>query len=108
MSVSTHQRVNTLMFSIMGLRSYIEDEEVKEALNHYGDIKRLKYKADHELAGLENGNRLVKVVLDKKSIPYSIRIGGEWCRIIHNDQEPVCMECSEIGHIRKNCLSIKC
>lgn len=98
--------------SIMGLRSYIEDEEVKEALSQYGDIKsqviRLKYKTDHELAGLENGNRLVKMVLDKKSIPYSIRISGEWCRIIHNDQEPVCTECSEIGHLRKNCPLIKC
>ena len=96
----------------MGLRSYIEDEEVKEALSHFGDVKsqviRLKYKADHELAGLENGNRLVKMVLDKKSIPYSIRIGGEWCRIIYNDQQPVCTECTEIGHTRKNCPSIKC
>ena len=100
-----------LNVSIMGLRSYIEDEEVKSALSEYGDLKseviRLKYKADHELAGLENGNRLVKMVLDKPSIPYSLRIGGEWCRVIHNNQQPVCIECSEIGHTRRNCPKIR-
>ena len=55
-------------------------------LSEYGEIKsevrRLKYKADHELAGLENGNRLFKIILDKPFISYSLRIGGEWCRII--------------------------
>ena len=67
--------------SIMRLRSYIDDDDVKEALRQYGEIKgevaRLKYKADHELAGLQNGNRLFKLCLSKKSIPYSLRIGGE-------------------------------
>ena len=101
-----------LNVSIMGLRSYIEDEELKAVLSEYGDLKseviRLKYKADHELAGLENGNRLVKMVLDKPSIPYSLRIGGEWCRVIHNNQQLVCIECSELGHTRRNCPKIRC
>ena len=52
--------------SIMGLRSYVEDAQVLEALAPYGEIKseilRLKYRKDHELAGIENGNRLVKMV----------------------------------------------
>ena len=65
----------SLNVSVMGLRSNIEDEEVKSVLSEYGDLKseviHLKYKADHELAGLENENRLVKMVLDKPSIPYS-------------------------------------
>lgn len=101
-----------LNVSIMGLRSYVEDDEVKLVLSEYGELKseviRLKYKADHDLAGLENGNRLVKMVLDKPSIPYSIRIGGEWCRVIHNNQQPVCLECSELGHTKRNCPRIRC
>ena len=40
--------------SIMGLRSYVEDEVVKSVLSEYGELKSevicLKYKADHELA----------------------------------------------------------
>ena len=80
--------------SIMGLRSYVEDDKVIEALKPYGEIKseifRLKYKRDHELPGIENGNRLVKMILATRSIPYSMKIGGQWCRIIHNDQQPVC------------------
>ena len=68
--------------SIMNLTSYIEDKDVKEALSGYGKFKskiiRLKYKSDHDLAGLVNGKRSVKRVLEKKSIPYLLRIAGEW------------------------------
>ena len=98
--------------SIMGLRSYIDDDDLIAILSDYGEIKseviRLKYKANHELAGLQNGNRLVKMVLEKPSIPYSIKIAGEWCRIIHNNQQPVCSECSELGHTRKQCPNVEC
>ena len=76
--------------SILGLLSYFEDEMVVESLLQYGEIKSdvisLKYKADHDLSGIENANRLVKMVITAKYIPYSIRIGGEWCRISHNNQ----------------------
>ena len=99
-------------FVIVGLRSYIEDEDVKNALKDYGDLKsdviRLKYKADHELAGLQNGNRLVKMALEKPSIPFSLRIGREWCRVRHNNQQPVCTKCCELGHTRKRCPKVKC
>ena len=98
--------------SIMGLPSYVEDDEVIEALKPYGEIKseifRLKYKRDHELAGIENGNRLVKIILATRSIPYSMKIGGQWCRIIHNDQQPVCSECRQEGHTRRRCPDIEC
>ena len=98
--------------SIMNLRSYIPDEDVKEALKEYGDIKseviRLKYKKDHDLAGLENGNRLIKMLLTKPSIPYSLRIGGEWCRVIHDNQQPICSQCHQVGHTRKRCPEVKC
>ena len=69
-----HARVTNV--STMGLRSYIDDGDVKDVLSQYGGIKgeviRLKYKADHDIAGLENGNRLVKMLLEKKSIPVLI------------------------------------
>ena len=79
----------------MGLRSYVEDEEVK-------------YKADHELAGLENDNRLMKTILDKPCIPHSLRIRGEWCHIIQNNQQPVCIQCNELEHTKRNCPKIYC
>ena len=57
-----------ITLSIMGLRSYIEDEQIIKVLSQYGEIKgdviRLNYRADHELAGLENGNRLVRILLN--------------------------------------------
>ena len=98
--------------SIMGLRAYVDNEAVIKALQPYGEIKgdviRLRYKADHDLAGLENGNRLVKMVLSKPSIPYSLKIADEWCRIIHNNQQPICRECNELGHSRRKCPQILC
>ena len=70
--------------SIFILRSYIEDDEFKKVLSQYGEIKRevirLKYKVDLAFAGL------VKVLLKNKTIPYLLRIGDEWCRLIHKDQ----------------------
>jgi len=107
-----HGKLTNVSISQHYLRSYIEDDEIKKVLNQYGEVKgdviRLKYKADHAFAGLENGNRLVNLVLEKRSIPYSLRIGGEWCRVIHNYQQPVCSECKELGHTRKRCPEIIC
>ena len=71
--------------SILGLRAYVNDDKVIEVLSKFGEIKsdviRLKYKADHKLAGIENGNQLVRMVLTKVSIPYSLRIDGQWCQL---------------------------
>ena len=101
-----------LNVSIIGLKAYISDDEVHEKLAQYSEIKgaiiRLKYKSTHELAGLENGNRLVRMVLTSPSIPYSLNIGGEWCKVIHNHQQLICSHCNEAGHSRKNCPQIQC
>ena len=101
-----------LNVSVMGLKAFISDEEVLSKLSTYGEIKgeviRLKYKQSHDLSGLENGNRLVRMVLTAQSIPYSLQIGGEWCRIIHSNQQRICSNCNETGHSRKNCLTIEC
>lgn len=98
--------------SILGLKAYVDDEKVIEALSEYGEIKseliRLKYCADHDLAGIENGNPLVHMVLSKVSIPYSLRIDGQWCRIIHNNQQRVCSFCHGVGHSRRKCPEIEC
>ena len=98
--------------SLLGLRAYITDDEVTKVLAPFGDLKSdvicLKYKADHDLAGLENGNRLVRMVLTKPSIPYSLKISGTWCRVIHNNQQRVCSHCHAIEHSRRNCPEIEC
>ena len=90
-----------LNVSIMGLKAYVEDEEVVAKLSEYGEVKgsviRLKYRQEHELAGLENGNRLIHIVVTAPSIPYSLQISGEWCRIIHNNQQLI------LGHITYHC-----
>jgi len=94
-----------LNVSIVGLKAYISDDNVVEKLSNYGEIKGqvipLKYKHDHELAGLENGNCLIRMVLTSPSIPYSLNIGGEWCRVIHNNQLIICSHCDKAGHSRK-------
>ena len=56
LQVSCHPpHAQSINVSIMGLRSYIEDKEVRKVLSQYGEMKgdviRLKYRADHELQG---------------------------------------------------------
>lgn len=111
--VSCHPpRGHSTNVSIMGLRAYIEDDDILVALHLYGEIKgdliHLKFKADHDLTGLENGNCLVRMILTKPSIPYSLKITDEWCRIIHNNQQPICRECYEVSHSRRHCPQIVC
>ena len=95
----------------MGLWAYMEDAGLLKALEPHGEIIeviRLKYKADHDLAGLENRNPLVWMVLSAPSIPHSLKIADEWCRISHNNQQPVCRECNQLGHSHCKCPTIKC
>ena len=98
--------------SLLGLPAYIEDDDIIQALCQFGDIKGkmicLKYKSDHDLTGLENGNCLVKMVLSKPAISYSLRISGRWCRVIHNNQQHVCSNCYAVDHSRRNCPEITC
>ena len=98
--------------SILGLRAYVDDKAVLSVLEEFGEIKskviRLKYKSNHGFAGIKNGNRLVKMVLTKPSIPYSLCIDGEWCRILHNDQQHVCSNCHALGHSHRKCPEITC
>ena len=98
--------------SIMGLRAYIEDNAVLKELEKYGVIKseviRLKYKTGQELAGIENGNRLVQMLLKTPSVPYSLKIEGEWCCVIHTNQKPICNVCFEEGHRWAECPSVVC
>lgn len=96
----------------MGLRAYIEDASIIKELEKFGEIKseviRLKYKKGHDLVGVENGNRLVRMVLTKPSVPCSLKIEGEWCRVIHNNQKPICSLCHEDGHRRNECPTVVC
>ena len=94
-----------LNVGIMGLNAYVEDDECGEVK---GAVMRLKYRQEHDLAGLENRNRLIRIVLTAQSIPYLLQIGGGWCRIIHSNQQLICTNCHEPGHSRKNCPSIEC
>ena len=70
----------------MGLKAYISDDDVVEKLSSYGEIKgqviRLKYKHDHELAGLENRNRLIRMVLTSASIPINLLSAANVTRLV--------------------------
>lgn len=68
----------------------------------------MTYKAGHEFKGLENGNHLIKIILSKESIPYSLKIDNEWCRIIHSGQKPYCSQCEEFDHGRRHCEKTQC
>ena len=88
-----------LNVSIMGLKAYVNDDEVMEKLSEYGEgkgsVMRLKYRQEHQLAELENGKRSIHIVLTAQSIRYLLQIDREWCRIIHSNQQLICTNCHE-------------
>ena len=51
---------------------------------------------------------MIRIIFTTPSIPYSLQIGGEWGRIIHNNQQLICTHCHEPGHSRENCPTIEC
>ena len=48
------------------------------------------------------------MVVSKPSIPYSLKIDEEWCRVIHNSQQRVCSNCYALGHSKRECPEINC
>ncbi len=48
------------------------------------------------------------MVLNSPSVPYSLKIDGEWCRIIHNNQQRVCLQCHAVGHSQRKCPAVIC
>ena len=97
--------------SVLHLPTFIEDNHLTTILSTYGELKseiiRLKYHKDHPLAGIENGNRLVRMHV-MRTIPYSLKIEDHWCRIIYTNQKDICSNCMEEGHRRRTCPTIQC
>lgn len=86
--------------SIMGLRAYVENEELLKALQPYGEIEEdivcLKYKADHDLARPRKW----------KSTRENDIMQAVHSLLSEDNQQPICRECSELGYSRGKCPKI--
>ncbi|KXJ15136.1 hypothetical protein AC249_AIPGENE11273 [Exaiptasia diaphana] len=50
---------------------------------------------------------MVSILLNR-SIPYSIKVAGEYCQVIHNNQVKTCKLCGENGHTFSRCPEVEC
>lgn len=86
--------------SIMGLRAYVENEELLKALQPYGEIEEdivcLKYKAYHDLARPRKW----------KSTRENDIMQAVHSLLSEDNQQPICRECSELGYSRGKCPKI--
>lgn len=99
------------LVSFLHLPAYIDDMEIKEKLEVLGvellsPIKRRFYKG----TAVADGTRYLRVKLppNLKSLPYTMKFGNEYYRVIHDNQMKVCSLCYSDGHLFKECPQFVC
>ena len=77
----------------------------------YGVVVTVERSTSSTCSSLFDGNRVVKIVLDKE-IPYFLSVFGHDCRAWYRDQTPECFICREPGHRSQSCpfsgLCLRC
>ena len=83
------------------------NDNVKEALKYFGDIKEVKFQQWTNVPGIATGTRIVRMVRHHE-IPRNIVIDGVKCRVWYKGQPLVCDICSN-NHKAVDCpLRGKC
>ena len=83
------------------------NDQVKETLKYFGDIKEVKFQHWTNVPGVATGTRIVRMVR-KHEIPRNVTIDGVKCRVWYKGQPLVCDICSN-NHKAADCpLRGKC
>lgn len=100
-----------ILVSFLHLAAYISDDDIVEKLESLGvelvsPIKRRYYRG----TDIADGTRYVRVKLPPKlkSLPYSMKFGNEYYRVIHDHQLKVCSLCYSEEHLFRDCPQFKC
>ena len=88
------------LFSSLSKWWDVGKKKIQRIAIYYGSVKKREENTSRDLLNALATLATLAVVA-APSLPYSMKIGGEWCRIIHSNQQPVCLECNELGHTKK-------
>lgn len=85
----------------------VNDSVVRYVLGRYGEVIRGRMLTMKEFPTVFNGTRQYQVRL-REDIPSTLRFGGRNCLVRYFGQPRTCLRCGEVGHVVKDCSSVKC
>ncbi|XP_063415225.1 uncharacterized protein LOC134697110 [Mytilus trossulus] len=101
----------TVQLKVLWLPVWIKLIAVEMFLEQFGTvISCVRETEASEGVSFSNGNIKVALEVSEKevhSIPYRAVIGGKDCLLTVFGRPPKCLKCKEVGHIRRNCPSVK-
>lgn len=101
----------TVQLKVIWLPVWIKLIAVEMFLEQFGTVIRCVRETEvSEGVSFSNGNIKVALEVSEKdvySIQYRAVIGGKDCLLTVFGRPPMCLKCREVGHIRRNCPSVK-
>lgn len=101
----------TVQLKVLWLPVWIKLIAVEMFLEQFGTVTScVRETESSEGVSFSNGNIKVALEVSEKdvySIPYRAVIGGKDCLLTVFGRPPKCLKCKEVGHIRRNCPSVK-
>ncbi|XP_049269061.1 uncharacterized protein LOC125757522 [Rhipicephalus sanguineus] len=99
---------------LMWLPEHLEDAYIREALQVFGKVKTIS-KESWKVADMEQMQTLNRdVVLSLADgvrvgdVPHILYVCGVQSLVLIPGRPPLCLRCSKVGHIRRNCRTPRC
>ena len=99
--VTEHGKKLTIVY-LRDLPFEVSSDDLYAFFADYGDVTTINRSTSSTCSSLFDGNRVVKIVLDKE-IPYFLSVLGHDCCAWYRDQTPECSVCREPGHRSQSC-----
>ena len=99
--VIEHGKKLTIVY-LRDLPFEVSSDDLYDFFAHYRDVATIERSTSATCSSLFDGNRVVKIVLNKE-IPYFLSVLGHDCRAFYRNQTPECLICRESGHRSQSC-----
>ncbi|XP_077485214.1 uncharacterized protein LOC144095314 [Amblyomma americanum] len=99
---------------LLWLPRYMEHQRIVEALEPFGtvqNIEREKWRCPG-MEHMETANREISLTLKDgvslSTIPHTFNVFGVQALVVISGRPPLCLRCSRVGHVRRQCRTPRC
>ncbi|XP_050042171.2 uncharacterized protein [Dermacentor andersoni] len=103
-----------IKMELLWLPPHLKQRRIVEALEPYGTVQsitREMWRCDG-MEGWQMTNRDVVFTLkdgvSASNLPHLLSIYGHQCLILVPGRPPLCLQCNRVGHIRRQCRTLRC